>query len=128
LTDVRKRHLKQLIGELEMKKAKVQGVGGEWMPGDKPLSSATVRNVMALVSALLGDAEDEELIELAPRLRRGALPAKGDDDPTWRETAIFNASEVETLISDPFRSTGASATRSSSSAVRASARERRCVC
>jgi integrase len=106
LAEISRRHLKRLLAALQTKRAKVQvaAEGPDGKPtrraGDKPLSAGTIRNIMVLASGILADAEDEELIPIAPRLRKGSLPPKEDADPAWRETAIFDAGEVATLIGD----------------------------
>ncbi len=67
------------------------------------LAPGTVRVVYAVLHTLFADAVVDELVPGSPctlRAKRGDLPEKGDADPAWRETAVYNRDEVEQLISD----------------------------
>jgi integrase len=69
---------------------------------DGKLAPRTIHHVYHAIRAMFRDAVADELLDVSPCvLRKGVLPKKADKDPSWRETAVYSAEEVERLISDP---------------------------
>jgi integrase len=93
LEEVRPQHLRDLVRDLQ--RTKKDG---------KQLAPRTVLHVYGVLRVMFSDAVTEELIRATPcvlKQRRGELPKKLDKDSTWRSTAVYQRSEVESLISDP---------------------------
>ena len=70
----------------------------------RALAPRTIHHVYGSLRSLYSRAVEDEVVVASPcslRVRQGELPKKADKDPKWRALAVFNASEVETLISDP---------------------------
>lgn len=85
LTDVRVRHLKDLVLHLRSGK----------------LAPRTVHSIYGLTHKLFQDAVVDEMIEHNPcQLDKRYLGTKKDKDPTWRAGAVFTRDELEQLISD----------------------------
>lgn len=64
------------------------------------MAPRTVRHVYGTLHTMLHDGVVDELISANPCvLRRGELPKKIDQDPTWRDGAVFTRDEAEQLIS-----------------------------
>jgi len=86
LTEVRPRHLRELVLELR-KEAK--------------LSPKSIREVASILHTMFKDAIFDELIVANPAIfKRGVLPKKQDKDPAWRAQAIFTRAEIEQILSD----------------------------
>ncbi len=117
LKDLRPHHVRDMVRALRAKKS----ARGELM------APRTVRHVYGTLHTMLHDAVVDELISANPCvLKRGELPKKIDQDPTWRDGAVFTRDEAEQLISDSrVPSTAAFGTHSSFWAAFASARRRR---
>jgi integrase len=89
VVEVRPRHVHELVMTLRRTPSNRGGV----------LSNGTIRTVYFLTKQLFSYAMLQELVPGNPILvGRGVLPKKGDKDPGWRKTAVFNKDEVETLI------------------------------
>lgn len=86
LTEVRPRHLRELVLELRREGA---------------LSPKSIREVASILHTMFKAALVEELIDANPVVfERGVLPKKQDKDPAWRAQAIFTRAEIEQIISD----------------------------
>jgi integrase len=87
LTEVRPRHLRDLILELR---------------AEGNLAPTTIRQISGLLHSMFKSAKIDELITDNPAVyERGVLPKKVDKDPAWRDEAIFTRVEAEQIISDP---------------------------
>jgi integrase len=87
LADVRPRHIRDLVLELRR---------------DGKLAPRTIHHVYHATASMFRDAVADELLLATPCvLRKGVLPKKADKDPAWRDTAVYDRTEVERLISDP---------------------------
>lgn len=65
------------------------------------LAPKTIRNVYAVVQAMLRDAEIAGVIDRAPaKLTRHQLPTVEERDPTEAAASIYPLAEIEALISD----------------------------
>lgn len=70
--------------------------------GTRPPSQRTVYNIYSTTSALFRDAKLAGLIDETPCcLTSRELGPKVDSDPEWREQAVFDRAETETIISTP---------------------------
>lgn len=86
LTEVRPRHLRELVMELR---------------AEGKLSPKSIREVAGILHTMFKAAVVEELIDANPVVfERGVLPKKQDKDPAWRAQAIFTRAEIEQIISD----------------------------
>jgi integrase len=91
LADVRAGDVKRLVDALRRKTSARGGL----------LAPRTIRNVYSVLSAMFRDAVIDEKIPASPCILRGAhLPAARDAVPGWRDTAIFELSEVALLVHD----------------------------
>lgn len=91
VADVRTRHVIDLVSNIRTKPSAETG---------EPLSSRTVYNIYAVISALFRDAKLRDLIEQTPCcLTERQLGPKRDKDPEWRAGAVFTRDEAETIIS-----------------------------
>jgi integrase len=94
LGDVKRAHVRDLVRAVSEHVSATTG---------KPLAARTVLHVYRTLATAYADARDDELVEASPctlRTRRGELPAKLDQDPHWRSSAVYTREEVETLLSD----------------------------
>jgi integrase len=92
LKEIRTRHIRDLIRGLSRKKS-ARGT---------PLAPRTVRHVYATLHTMFREAVVDELLSTNPCVvSKEDLPAKKDNDPTWRQGAIFTRDEAEQLFSDP---------------------------
>lgn len=66
------------------------------------LANRTVRNVYSVIAAAMRDAAIDGRIAATPcALTDAQLGEVVDKDPEWRQGAVFDRAEAETLISDP---------------------------
>lgn len=94
LTEVRPRHVRRLIEDLQR-----QGVKGTRTQGT--LAHRTVKHVYSTLRSMFADALVDELVEASPCvLQSHHLPPDQDKDPTWRSRAVFSRAEIVQLISD----------------------------
>lgn len=101
LTELRPRDFNDLFLELRDKEKAARPKKGQPPGPGKKLAPKTIHNVYATVHALLQEAVIDELIQSNPCvLRNGVLPPKVDQDPEWRDDAVFTRAEVERIISD----------------------------
>jgi integrase len=86
LTEVRARHVLDLVRRVRANRA-----------------ARTVRNVYAVLQALMRDAVIEGLIDTSPCVLGGTrhLPPAEDAEPEWRAGAVFTRAEFERLVTDP---------------------------
>jgi integrase len=86
LTDVRPRHLRDLVRGLRAKGT---------------LAPRSIRHVYGVLHALFQEAVADELIPTNPCVvSPHELPRAVDKDPTWRAGAVFQRSELELLLTD----------------------------
>ncbi len=100
IADVRPRHIRDLVIALR-DKDKAPGNGHARKAKAEKLAPRTIRHVFATMHRMFKSAIIEELIESNPVVvEKNVLPKNVDKDPGWRATAVFERSELETLISD----------------------------
>jgi integrase len=89
LDEVRPRHVVELVKTWRARS------------GDERMAPKTVYSAYSTLKAFFRDACLEDLLPTSPCvLTKRQLGPKVDGDPEWRPTALFTASELETLISD----------------------------
>ncbi len=87
MTDVTPKRLADLIHDLRFK---------------TKLAPRTVRNVYSVIAAAMRDAAIDGKIDRSPcTLTDVQLGEVVDDDPEWRDGAVYDRDEAEALISDP---------------------------
>src|SRR6202142_1169651 len=99
-----RKHVVPLIGKLELVAVRPSDVRDVVLFHRKAnkLAPRTIRHVFATMAIMFGDAIADELITATPCvLRKGVLPKKGEKDPDWRATAIYDRDEIALLIFDP---------------------------
>jgi hypothetical protein len=95
LTEIRPRHIRDLVERLREMKVKV----GD--KEEKKHAPRSLHNIYGTLHQLMHDAQVDELIDTNPCvLKKGDLPKKVDKDPTWRKSATFAREEIEKIISD----------------------------
>ncbi len=99
MRDVRPRHIRDMFLDLATAKVRRRGTGkGE---GTSKIAPRTVRHVFATLHRMFKSAVIDEEIESNPVVvEKGVLPKNVDKDPAWRATAVFERTELVTLISD----------------------------
>jgi len=65
------------------------------------LSPKTVYNIVGTARTMFNDAEVDEVIVKAPKIKREDRPQKLDKDPLWRQLATYERSEVVTICTSP---------------------------
>lgn len=91
IKEVLTRHIRDVVSKLP-KRISRRGT---------PLSPRTVNNIYGSLRTMFHDAVVDGEISVNPCvLKEGDLPDRLDQDPLWRNTAIFTRSEVELIISD----------------------------
>ena len=92
LVDLRPRHARLLVKALRQHPSRRGGT----------LAPRTIRSTFYMVRQAIQDAVLDELLPSNPvAVRRTELPGVEDKDPTWRHMAVFDAREVELLVSSP---------------------------
>jgi integrase len=92
MQDVRPKHARQLVKALRQAPSSRGGT----------LAPRTVRTIFFTVKQAFQDAVLDEILQSNPiAVRREDLPVIADKDPAWRQGAVFNVAETETLISSP---------------------------
>lgn len=92
MQDVRPKHARQLVKALRQAPSSRGGT----------LAPRTVRTIFFTVNQAFQDAVLDEILQSNPiAVRREDLPVIADKDPAWRQGAVFNVAETETLISSP---------------------------
>jgi integrase len=86
LTDVRPRHLRDLVRSLRAKGT---------------LAPRSIRHIYGVLHAMFREAVADELIPTNPcAISPYELPRAVDKDPTWRSGAVFQRGELEQLLTD----------------------------
>jgi integrase len=88
---VKPKHIKTIVDTMRVKDSRKKG----------KLAPRTIRTVYSVAQAMFRDAQIEEAVSTTPCILYGKhLPEILDKNPEWRDTAVFERKEVETIISD----------------------------
>jgi len=95
-----KLHILPTLGALQMVEVRPRHIRDRVFKLKDKQAPRTTLKVYAIVHRMFADAGVDEVIDANPcQLKRGDLPRERDKDPSWRPTAVFTRSAVETILS-----------------------------